>query len=99
MEGMDLSAMRKTWEELAATEMRLQLMNDLLKVNVGLGDVEEFNLDIKGNLKNLPSERTNEMQNQRLVKAAMSIKMHDEQVTRGKLIRQRNKSRTELMKK
>ena len=51
MEGMDISAMKRTWEDLAATEMRLQLMSELLKLNVGLADVEEFNLNLKGNLK------------------------------------------------
>ena len=49
MEGMDLSAMKRTWEDLAETEMRLQLMSELLKLNVGLADVEEFNLNLKGN--------------------------------------------------
>ena len=78
MEGMDSSAMKKTWEDLAATEMRLQLMSELLKLNVGLADIEEFNLDLKGNLKNKPSEKVNEMQNMRIVKATMSVKIHDE---------------------
>ena len=91
--------MQKTWEELAATEMRLQLMNELLRINVGLADVEEFNLNLKGNLKNQPSEKFSEMHDIRFVRAAMNIKMHDEQVTRGKLIRCRNKCRTQLMMK
>ena len=38
------------------------------------------------------------MQNMRLVKASMSIKIHDEQVTRSKLIRTRNVTRTKLMR-
>ena len=99
MEGTDTSAMQKTWEELAATEMRLQLMNELLRINVGLADVEEFNLNLKGNLKNQPSEKFSEMHDIRFVRAAMNIKMYDEQVTRGKLIRCRNKCRTQLMMK
>ena len=51
MEGMDLSVMKETWEELAATEMRLQLMSELVKYGVGLADVENFNIDLKSNLK------------------------------------------------
>ena len=47
MEGPDLSVMKKTWEELAATEMRLQLMSELLKYSVGLADVENFNFDLQ----------------------------------------------------
>ena len=54
MEGTDLSAMKKTWDDLAATEMRLQLMSELVKFKVGLADVEEFNLNLK-NLNTIPS--------------------------------------------
>ena len=55
-EGQDLSAMPKIWEDLAVTEMRLQLMSELIKIKVGFADVEEFNLGLKGNLKNLNCE-------------------------------------------
>ena len=88
----------KTWQDLAATEMRLQLMSELVNYNVGLADVEEFNIDLRDNLKNLPSERATELQNSRLVKAAMSVKIYDEQVTRTKLTKTRNTTRTKLMK-
>ena len=64
---MDLSVMKKTWEDLAATEMRLQLMSELVKLSVGLADVEEVNLDLKGNLTNLPSDKVSEVQNSKLV--------------------------------
>ena len=99
MEGQDLSVTKKIWEDIAATEMRLKLMNDLLKVNVGLADVEEFNLDLKGNLKNLLSDKSDEVVNMKLIRAAMSVKIKDEQKTKGKLVKARNKARSELMKK
>ena len=98
MEGQDKSAIRKIWDDLAATEMRLKLMSDLISINVGLADVEEFNLDLKGNLKNQPSEKFNEEINFKMVRAAMSVKLKDEQVTRGKLVKARNKARSNLMK-
>ena len=98
MEGMDLSVMKETWEELAATEMRLQLMSELVKYGVGLADVENFNIDLKSNLKNLPDDKVQEKQDERFVKAAMDIKIRDERVTRTKLTRVRNISRTKLMK-
>ena len=97
MEGQDLSAIKKIWDDLAATEMRLKLMSDLVSVSVGFADIEEFNLDLKGNLKNLPSEKTIESINVRMVRAAMSVKIKDEQVTRGKLVKARNKARSTLM--
>ena len=97
MEGQDKSAIKKIWDDLAATEMRLKLMSDLVSVSVGFADIEEFNLDLKGNLKNLPSEKTIESINVRMVRAAMSVKIKDEQVTRGKLVKARNKARSTLM--
>ena len=90
--------MKTLWEELAATEMRLQLMSELLKYNVGLSDIEEFNFNLKGNLKNVLSEKVNEAHNQKFVKVAMDIKIKDEQSTRNKLVRSRNISRTKMMK-
>ena len=65
---------------------------------MGLADIEEFNLDLKGNLTNIPSVKTDEMLNMKLVRAAMSVKIKDEQTTRGKLVRKRNKARSGLMK-
>ena len=99
MEGQDTSARKKIWEDLASTEMRLELMSELLKLNLGLADVEEFNLNLKGNLRNKPTDKVSEMLDKKLVRAAMGAKMQDEKVTRGKLIRCRNKERTEIMRK
>ena len=65
VEGQDLSAMPEIWEELARTEMRLQLMSDLIQIKVGFADVEEFNLDLKGNLKNPISGKIDEMQDKK----------------------------------
>ena len=98
MEGSDLSAMPEIWEELARTEMRLQLMRELIQIKVGFADIEEFNLGLKGNLKNLNSEKISDMQDKKVVKAAMEVKMRDEQVTKTKLIRARNMERTDLSK-
>ena len=98
MEGQDLSAMTKIWEDLAATEMRLEMMSEPIRIKVGFADIEEFNLGLKGNLKNLNSSKISEMQDRKIVKVAMEVKMRDEQVTKRKLIRARNKARTETSK-
>ena len=98
MEGQDLSAMTKIWEDLAATEMRLEMMSELIRIKVGFADIEEFNLGLKGNLKNLNLSKISEMQDRKIVKVAMEVKMRDEQVTKRKLIRARNNARTETSK-
>ena len=98
MEGQDTSAIEKIWVDLAATEMRLELMSELLKLNVGLADIEEFNLNLKANFKNLPSDQVSDKQSSKLVRAAMEPKIVDEQTTRTKLVRSRNIERTKMMK-
>ena len=97
-EGPDLSAMPNIWEDLARTETLLQLMKELIKIKVGFADIEEFNLWLRGNLKNSSSEKIVGVQDNKVVKVAMEIKMRDEQVTKTKLIRARNKAREELAK-
>ena len=84
--------MVELWEDLATTEMRLHLMSELLSIKVGLADIEEFNLDLKGNLKNKIDAKYCEMQESKIIKAALKLKMHDEQITKRKLMRQRNKA-------
>ena len=73
MEGTVLSAMPEIWEELARTEMRLQLMRELIEIKVGFADKEEFNLGLKGNLKNLNSEKISEMQDKKVVKVVKCV--------------------------
>ena len=90
--------MLEIWEDLAVTEMRLQLMSRLIKIKVGFGDIEEFNLGLRGNLKNQQSSKISEMQDQKVVKVAMEVKMRDEQVGKKKLMKKREEARTELGK-
>ena len=94
MEGLDLSAMSKTWQDLAASEMRLHLMTELSKLKVGLAEVEEFNKVLKLNLR--CEESYSEVQQVKFVKTTMSIKLRDEQKTNQKLITERNKERRKL---
>ena len=70
MEGQDLSARSEIWEELAVTEMRLQLMSKLIQIKVGFADVEEFNLGLKGNLKN--PENVSPIHGQKLTQIPLS---------------------------
>ena len=86
MEGTDLSAELEIWEELAVTKMRLQLMSTLIKIKVGFADVEEYNLGLRGSLKNPENQGLTLLQEEKVVTAAMEVKMRDEQVTKTKQI-------------
>ena len=99
MEGQDLSAELVIWEELAVTEMRLQLMSTLIKIKVGLADVEEFNLGLRGNLRNPENKGLTLIQEKKVVTSAMEVKMRDEQITKSKLMKSREDARRELAKK
>ena len=45
-EGLSLGEMEGVWKELTASEMRLRMMDRLLKAKVGFNDVELFNLGL-----------------------------------------------------
>ena len=45
-EGLNLGEAGRIWRELAASEMRISLMDRLQKLQVGLNDVESFRLGI-----------------------------------------------------
>ena len=94
MEGLDLSAMSKTWQELAASEMRLHLMTELNKAKVGLAEVEEFNCVLKINLR--CEESYSEAEQVKFVRNTMMIKLRDERKTNQKLISKRNQDRRKL---
>ena len=68
----------KAWQNLAASECRIELMNKLKVLNLGLADVEEFNLGIKVNFRSDKSREKLERGENKLVKAAMDSKCEDE---------------------
>ena len=98
MEGQDLSAESEIWTELAVTEMRLELMSKLMKIKVGFADIEEFNLGLKGNLKNPQNPKIKELQESKVVRASMEVKMRDEQIEKRKKMKSREDARRRLGK-
>ena len=52
MEGPEISSeMMKVWKGIAASESRLELMKELKGLNVGFGEVENFNLDLSSKFR------------------------------------------------
>ena len=41
-EGQDLGLARVIWTKLAASEMRLELLRELVKLGIGLNEIEDF---------------------------------------------------------
>ena len=46
MEGEDIRVSTKFWGDIASIECRINLMRELSKINVGFGDLENFNLGL-----------------------------------------------------
>ena len=98
MEGQDLSsAMIKSWKNLAASECRLSLMMELLKLGVGFAEIEEFNLDLSSKFRSKGfKEKFSEMTDRKMIKVAMEFKLRDEQKYNSEVNRERNILRKKL---
>ena len=88
IEGKSLGEIEKTWQDLAASEMRLKMMDSLIKYKVGFNEVEYFNLGLKYNAKTLDDDS-----DKKVVEAAMHFKRKDEIKHMKKLIRDKLKIR------
>ena len=90
IEGLSLGEVEKTWRDLAASEMRLNMMDSLKKYKVGFNDVEFFNLGLKFNSKTLENDSKCD---KKVVEAAMQFKRKDEVKYMKRLIREKLKMR------
>ena len=95
VEGVDLGLI-KVWQELAASECRLELMTKLKNLNLGLAEVEEFNLGINVQFRSEKSREKLANGENKFVKAAMESKSMDEVYKNSEITRERNKKRREL---
>ena len=92
IEGSSLGEMERTWRDLAASEMRLNMMDSLKKYKVGFNDVEYFNLGLKYNSKTLEEDNCDK----KVVEAAMQFKKRDEVKHMKKLLREKLKIRKKM---
>ena len=97
--GKDLSEMIKIWKEAASSELRLKLMSELKNKKLGFNEVENFSLGLVYSLK---SDKMREQKNkptEKIVKAAMELKMKDEVLHQKELKRKKEKKRKWLGEK
>ena len=95
MEGMKQSAKVKLWQELARSETRIWLIEELMKLDVGFNDTEEFGLGLKLNFKSKKYKENSDAPRE-VVRAAMKLKLGDEKRYKSELFLARNKARKEL---
>ena len=94
MEGLERRA-TKLWQDLTASECRLKMFRELGKLNLGVAEIEEFNLGILSKLRSDGMKEQGEKATRNLVRAAMDVKIRDEDKYRLELTRARNLMRAE----
>ena len=81
MEGTDRRVMSKTWSLVAATEERIQLMKRLIKLDLGVAEVEELGINIHSKFKSKNFKNrveAGEMLSKEALKGVMLLKLRDE---------------------
>ena len=100
MEGPEISSeMMKVWKGIAASESRLELMKELKGLNVGFGEVENFNLDLSSKFRSSKfreNVKDNCNPDSKVVRAAMEEKLRDEEWYLMELNIEQNKLRKSL---
>ena len=80
MEGTEISPeMSEVWRDLAASEARMSMMQELLRLGVGLADIEEIGIVLQSKLRSQEFKvKSGEKNSQRLAKVTLEIKLKDE---------------------
>ena len=87
IEGHSLGELEKVWEDLAASEARIKMMDKLALFKVGFNDVENFNLGLIFNSKTINDDEHRDRNDKKVVEAAMKFKRRDEIRNRKELVK------------
>ena len=100
MEGTDLSSvMLSTWRGIAASESRIYLMSELIRMNIGFAEIEQFAQDLSSQYRSQDFREkveSGEMTNPHIIKLAMEMKFRDEKILNEELNKERNILRKKL---
>ena len=102
MEGTDIRVMEKVWRQVAECDERIKLMKKLIKLGIGLAEVEEFGLNIQKKLKSFQYKnkiREGEVITKEMVKAVMELKLKDEKKYLRELLKTQKKMQLEIERK
>ena len=75
IDGRDLSGMVQLWEDTALSEARLNLLAKLQEKKLGFAQIEKFSLGLRYSLKSEKLQEKNDKPIQKVIKAAMDLKM------------------------
>ena len=102
MEGKDKRVMEKVWRQVAECDERIKLMKKLIKLGIGLAEVEEFGLNIHRKLKSFKYKnkiREGEIITKGMVKIVMELKLKDEKKFLNELLKTKKRMKLEIERK
>ena len=99
IEGKDLGELRQIWQDIAASECRMNLMSALKGKSLGFREIENFSLGLKYSFKSDKLRDQHDKPVEGVVKAAMQVKMIDEKQHHRELIKLRKIKRKKLSEK
>ena len=102
MEGKDRGVMEKVWKQVAECEERIKLMKKLIKMGIGLAEIEEFGLNIYKKLKSFTYKnkiREGENITKEMVKTVMELKLKDEKKYLKELLKTKKKMKIVIEQK
>ena len=97
--GKDLSELLKLWKDIARSEVRLKLMRELRKKDLGFNEIENFRLGLRYNLKSEKLREKSSKPIQKVIKSAMDLKMRDETNHLNEMKKQKEQRRKHLSRK
>ena len=91
--GNDKRFTTDTWEKLAVSQCRLEMLRILVKSDIGLNEVEDYNTALNLKLKSKALRDRGPLSNRGVVREAMRQKLQDEVRVREECTRNRDKDR------
>ena len=99
MEGPDRRVMEKVWSQVAISEERIKLLKKLIKIEVGVSEVEELGINIHSKFKSnqlISRVKSGENVSKEVIKSIMVIKLRDERKYLSELMKKRKRLREKL---
>ena len=93
VEGWELGELKKLWTETATSEARLKLMSELKKKKIGFNEVEQFSLSLQYDFKSEKWQKGGRRNTEKVVEAAMNIKIWDEAQNHRELTKKREEKK------
>ena len=101
MEGKETRVMKKVWDQVAESEERITLMKKLIKMGVGVAEVEEQGVSIHSKFKSNAFKsrvKDGEIVSKEALKNIMVIKLRDERKHLRDLMRKKRVMQSEIEK-